>query len=164
MKDEQKPDKKRSGSNGMGKKASYSGFTKEEIEAMRERTREMKAESTRNARSNKVDNEKEVLSRIAEMPDHDRTIAERIHELIRISAPSLSPRTWYGMPAYSIDNRIICFFQSSHKFKSRYSTLGFSDKALLDDGDMWPTSFAIKDLSTAVEEKIKTLLEKAVKL
>lgn len=148
----------------MGKKASYSGFTKEEIEAMKERTREMNAESTRNSRSNKVDNEKEVLSKIAEMPDHDRVIAEKIHEIIRIRAPFLFPRTWYGMLAYSLDNRIICFFQSSDKFKSRYSTLGFSDRALLDDGDMWPTSFAIKDLSTAVEEKIKTLLEKAVKL
>lgn len=163
MKDELKQDAKGSELPGRNRKRSYSGFTREEIEAMKEHTREMKTYSTGGSRSNKADNEKEVLSRIAEMPDHDRAIAERIHELIRISAPSLSPRTWYGMPAYSLDNRIICFFQSSHKFKSRYSTLGFSDRAMLDDGDIWPTSFAIKDLSRTVEEKVKALLEKAVK-
>jgi uncharacterized protein YdhG (YjbR/CyaY superfamily) len=132
------------------------GFTAEERAAMRERAKELKAAA------GKADGEKDVLAKIAEMPKADRAMAERLHALIKASAPVLSPRTWYGMPAYAKDGKVVCFFQSAHKFKSRYATLGFSDNASLDKGDMWPTSFALKELTAAEEKKIATLVKKAV--
>jgi uncharacterized protein YdhG (YjbR/CyaY superfamily) len=139
-----------------GKKAS-TGFTAEERAAMRERAKELKG-----ARSGKADGESDVLEKIAEMPKRDRVMAERLHALVMANAPDLSPRTWYGMPAYAKDGKVVCFFQSAQKFKSRYATLGFSDKANLDKGAMWPTSFALNELSAAEEKKIVTLLKKAV--
>ena len=132
------------------------GFTKEERAAMRERARELKAAS------GKADGEAAVLAKIAEMPRADRFIAERLHALIKATAPHLSPRTWYGMPAYAKDEKVVCFFKSADKFKSRYATLGFSDKANLDEGRMWPTDFALKDLTGAEERKIRALVKKAV--
>jgi uncharacterized protein YdhG (YjbR/CyaY superfamily) len=134
------------------------GFTDEERAAMKERARELKAE----ARRGKGDGESDVLAKIAEMPKADRVIAERLHALIKASAPALLPRTWYGMPAYAKDGKVVCFFQSAHKFKSRYATFGFSDKANLDKGAMWPTSFALKELTAAEEKKIGALVKKAV--
>ena len=128
------------------------GFTDEERAAMKERAKELKAEA----------GESEVLAKIAEMPEPDRTMGERLHEIIKASAPSLSPKTWYGMPAYARDGKVVCFFQSAKKFNSRYATLGFSDKANLDDGAMWPTSFALKELSGAEEARIGALVKKAV--
>jgi uncharacterized protein YdhG (YjbR/CyaY superfamily) len=130
------------------------GFTAEERAAMRERARELKGGST--------DGESEVLAKIAEMPEHDRAMAERIHAIVKDSAPALSARTWYGMPAYAKDGKVVCFFKSAHKFKSRYATLGFSDKANLDAGDMWPTDFALMELTAAAEAKIAKLVKKAV--
>jgi hypothetical protein len=131
-----------------------SGFTAEERAAMKERAKELK--------SSKADGEGDVLAKIAEMPDEDRAMAERLHALIKNSAPDLAPRTWYGMPAYSKDGKVVCFFQSAAKFKSRYATLGFSDKANLDDGAMWPTAFALKKLTAADEKKIAALVKRAV--
>ena len=123
---------------------------------MRERAREVKA-----ARG-KADGERDVLAKIAEMPEPDRAMAERLHALIKASAPALSPRTWYGMPAYAKDGKVLCFFQSAQKFKSRYAPLGFSDEANLDEGAMWPTSFALKKLTKADEKRIGALVKKAV--
>jgi uncharacterized protein YdhG (YjbR/CyaY superfamily) len=133
------------------------GFTAEERAAMRERARELKA-----AAAGKADAESDVLARIAEMPDPDRAMAERLHALVKASAPALSPRTWYGMPAYAKDGKVVCFFQSADKFKARYATFGFSDKANLDEGAMWPTSFALKELTAAEESRIAALVKKAV--
>ncbi len=138
------------------------GFTQEERAAMRERAQELKAEARRGPRAGKADGESEVLAKIAEMPKSDRAIAERLHALIKASAPALSPRTWYGMPAYAKDGKVVCFFQSAQKFKSRYATFGFSDTANLDKGAMWPTSFALKELTAAEEKKIAALVKKAV--
>jgi uncharacterized protein YdhG (YjbR/CyaY superfamily) len=132
-------------------------FSDEEKAAMKERAKELKA-----ARGGKKDGESDVLAKIAEMPDADRVMAERLHALIKASAPDLTPRTWYGMPAYAKAGKVVCFYQSAHKFKSRYATLGFSDEANLDKGAMWPTSFALKELSAAEEKKIGTLVKKAV--
>jgi uncharacterized protein YdhG (YjbR/CyaY superfamily) len=137
------------------KKASK-GFTAEERAAMRERARELKAEKDR------VDGESDVLAKIAEMPKQDRAMAERLHAIVKASAPDLTARTWYGMPAYAKDGKVVCFFQSAQKFKTRYATVGFSDKANLDKGAMWPTSFALKELTAAEEKKIGALLKKAV--
>jgi uncharacterized protein YdhG (YjbR/CyaY superfamily) len=134
-------------------------FTDEERAAMKERAREAKAA----ARGGKANGEGDVLAKIAEMPEPDRVLAERLHEIVKATAPSLAPRTWYGMPAYARDGKVVCFFQSAHKFKSRYATLGFSDKASLDEGSMWPTSFALKELSPDVEARIRALLEQAVR-
>jgi uncharacterized protein YdhG (YjbR/CyaY superfamily) len=138
------------------------GFTDEERAAMKERARELKAEARRGSRAAKGDGESDVLAKIAEMPEADRVIAERLHALIKASAPALSPRTWYGMPAYAKDGKVVCFFQSADKFKSRYATFGFSDKANLDKGAIWPTSFALKELTAAEEKKIGALVKKAV--
>jgi uncharacterized protein YdhG (YjbR/CyaY superfamily) len=129
---------------------------------MRERARELKAQARPGARTDKADGESAVLAKIAEMPGPDRAMAERLHGLIQASAPGLSPRTWYGMPAYAKDGKVVCFFQSAQKFKSRYATFGFSDRANLDDGAMWPTSFALKELTAAEEARIGTLVKKAV--
>src|SRR5215208_4440509 len=123
-------------------------FTDEERAAMRERAKELKAEERRDPRANKkADGESAVLAKIAEMQGPDRAMAERLHEIVKASAPDLSPKTWYGMPAYAKDGKVVCFFQSAQKFNSRYATLGFSDKANLDEGAMWPTSFALKELT-----------------
>ncbi len=137
------------------------GFSAEEQAAMKERARELKAESSRGARS-KTDGESEMLAKIAEMAEPDRQMAQRLHELVKASAPELSPKTWYGMPAYALHGKVICFFQDAKKFKSRYATLGFSDAANLDEGDMWPTSFALKELTPAAEQRIAALIRKAV--
>jgi uncharacterized protein YdhG (YjbR/CyaY superfamily) len=138
------------------------GFTDEERAAMRERARERKAAARRGPRTAKADGESDVLAKIAEMPEPDRTMAERLHALIKASAPALSPRTWYGMPAYAKDGNVVCFFQSAQKFKTRYATFGFSDKANLDEGDMWPTAFALKELTAALEARIGALVKRAV--
>jgi uncharacterized protein YdhG (YjbR/CyaY superfamily) len=131
-------------------------FTDEERAAMKERARELKAEA------DKADGESAVLAKIAEMPRPDRAMAKRLHAIVKASAPALSPRTWYGMPAYAKDGKVVCFFQSAHKFKSRYATFGFNDSANLDKGAMWPTSFALKKLTAAEEAKIGALVKKAV--
>ena len=140
------------------------GFTDEERAAMKERSRELKAEARRGtrAKANKADGASDVLAKIAEMQGPDRAMATRLHAIIKASAPALSSRTWYGMPAYARDGKVVCFFQSAQKFKSRYATLGFSDEANLDEGVMWPTSFALKELTTAEEARIAILLKKAV--
>jgi uncharacterized protein YdhG (YjbR/CyaY superfamily) len=141
---------------------SAKGFTDEERAAMKERAQELKAEARRGPRADKADGESDVLAKIAAMPEPDRAMAERLHAIIKASAPALSPKTWYGMPAYAKDGKVVCFFQSAHKFKSRYATFGFNDKANLDEGGMWPTSFALKELTAAEEAKIGALVKKAV--
>jgi uncharacterized protein YdhG (YjbR/CyaY superfamily) len=132
------------------------GFTDEERAAMKERAQELKAAGRR------ADGERAVLAKIAEMPEPDRAMAERLHEIIKASAPTLEPKTWYGMPAYAKSGKVVCYFQSADKFKSRYATFGFNDDANLDEGVMWPTSFALKELTPAEEAKISALVEKAV--
>jgi uncharacterized protein YdhG (YjbR/CyaY superfamily) len=134
------------------------GFTDEERAAMRERARELNAE----ARGDKADGESTVLAKIAEMPEPDRTMAKRLHALIKASAPALSPKTWYGMPAYAKGGKVVCYFQGAHKFKSRYATFGFNDTANLDEGAMWPTAFALKELTAAAEAKVAALVKRAV--
>ncbi|MDQ3857822.1 MAG: DUF1801 domain-containing protein [Actinomycetota bacterium] len=129
---------------------------------MRERAQELKAAARRGPRAGKADGENDVLAKIADMPEPDRAMAERIHALVKASAPALSPRTWYGMPAYAKDGKVVCYFQSAEKFKSRYATFGFSDKANLDEGAMWPTSFALTELTSAEEARIGALVKKAV--
>jgi uncharacterized protein YdhG (YjbR/CyaY superfamily) len=129
---------------------------------MRERAQELKAAARRGPRAGKADGESDVLAKIAEMPEPDRAMAERLHAVVKASAPGLSPRTWYGMPAYAKDDKVVCFFQSGQKFKTRYATFGFSDKANLDKGVMWPTSFALTELTAAEEKKIGALVKKAV--
>lgn len=134
--------------------AKTKGFTAEERLAMKDRVRELKA--------GKADGESEVLAKIAAMSDRDRAMAERLHAIVRAAAPQLTPRLWYGMPAYAKDGNVVCFFQAAQKFKTRYSTFGFSDKAKLDDGNVWPTAFALKELSAADEKRIGELVQKAV--
>ena len=136
------------------------GFTNEERAAMKERAKELKAEAR--ADKDKAEGESDLLAKIAEMPEADRVIAEAIHAIVKTSAPDLSPKTWYGMPAYARDGKVVCFFQSAQKFNSRYATFGFSDTANLDDGAMWPTSFALKKLTATEEAKITRLVKKAV--
>ena len=132
------------------------GFTAEERAAMKERAQELKAEAR------KADGESALLAKVAEMPKADRALGNRLHEIVKASAPDLSPKTWYGMPAYARDDKVVFYFQSADKFKSRYATIGFSDEANLDEGAMWPTSFALKELTPAAETKIRALLKKAV--
>jgi hypothetical protein len=139
------------------KSKSADGFTAEERAAMKERSKELRA-----ARSGKGDGESDVLAKIAEMPDSDRAMGERIHAIVKAAAPDLVPRTWYGMPAYAKDGKVICFFRSAQKFKTRYATLGFSDKANLDDGVMWATDFALTKLTAAEEARITALIKQAV--
>ena len=134
-----------------------SGFTAAERAAMTERARELKAEAA------KADGEKALLEKVAEMKGTDRAMAKRLHEIITAAAPALSPKTWYGMPAYAKEGKIVCFFQSAEKFDSRYATFGFSDEANIDQGAMWPTSWALKELTAAEEKKIVTLVKKAVR-
>jgi uncharacterized protein YdhG (YjbR/CyaY superfamily) len=138
------------------RRAPTQGFTDDERAAMKERALELKMEAE------KADGEKTLLAQIAKMPTHDRAMATRLHALIKSSAPELSPKTWYGMPAYAKDGKVVCFFQSADKFKARYATFGFSDQANLDEGAMWPTSFALKELTAAAEARITALVKKAV--
>src|SRR5215204_4347077 len=137
------------------------GFTDEEKAAMKERARELKAEAR--ADKDKAQGESDVLAKIAEMSEPDRSMAGRLHEIVKASAPDLSPKTWYGMPAYAREGKIVCFFQSAEKFNARYATFGFNDTANLDEGAMWPTSFALKELTAAEEAKIAALVKKAVR-
>ena len=137
------------------------GFTDEERAAMRERAKELKAEARAN--KNKAEGESDVLAKIAEMPGPERTMAKRLHAIVKASAPALSPKTWYGMPAYANkDGKVVCFFQSAHKFSTRYASFGFSDEANLDEGTLWPVTFALKELTAAEEAKIGALVKKAV--
>jgi len=135
------------------------GFTDEERAAMKNRAKELKAEARAN--KSKVEGESDVLARIAEMQEPDRVMAERLHAIIKASAPDLSPKTWYGQPAYAKDDKVVCFFQSAQKFNTRYATLGFSDTANLDEGAMWPVAFALKELTAAGETRIAALVKKA---
>jgi hypothetical protein len=138
------------------------GFTAEERAAMKTRVQEHKAAARRGSRADKADGEREVLAKIAEMPEPDRAMAERLHVVIKAGVPALSPRLWYGMPAYAKDGKVVCFFQSAEKFKTRYATLGFSDEANLDEGAMWPIAFALTELTAADEARIGALVKKAV--
>jgi uncharacterized protein YdhG (YjbR/CyaY superfamily) len=138
------------------------GFTDEERAAMKERAQEVTAAARRGPGAGKADGEGDVLAKIAEMPPPDRAMAERLHAVITASAPALSPRTWYGMPAYEKDGKVVCHFQCAQKFKTRYATFGFSDKANLDAGAMWPTAFALKELTAEVEARIGALVKQAV--
>src|SRR5262249_8877850 len=144
--------KSRKSTTATGKKPK--GFTDEERVAMKERLQELRAD--------KADGESAVLAKIAALPQPDRAVGERLHAIVKANAPALSPKTWYGMPAYAKDGNVVCFFQSAQKFKTRYATLGFSDKANLDEGNMWPTAFALKELTAAEEVKIGALVKKAV--
>ena len=155
MKDTQKP---ASSTTGRASK----GFTDEERAAMKEHAKELSAATRRGPRAGKADGESDVIAKIAEMREPDRALAERLHAIIKASAPALSPRTWYGQPAYAKDGKIVCFFQPAQKFKTRYATLGFSDTANLDEGTMWPTYFALKELTAADEARIAALVKKAV--
>lgn len=137
------------------------GFTEAEKAAMKERAKELKAEARAN--KNREEGEKALLAAIAEMPEPDRSMATRLHEIIQDSAPELAPKTWYGMPAYARDGKVVCFFTAASKFNSRYATFGFNDAANLDEGAMWPTSFALTELTPADEKKISTLVKKAVR-
>jgi uncharacterized protein YdhG (YjbR/CyaY superfamily) len=140
----------------------YDGFTDEERGAMKERAKELKADARRGPRGKKADEESAVLAKIAEMTESDRAMAERLHAVIKVSAPDLSPKLWYGMPAYAKDGKVVCFFQNAQKFNARYATFGFNDTANLDEGAMWPTAFALTELTAADEARIAVLVKKAV--
>jgi uncharacterized protein YdhG (YjbR/CyaY superfamily) len=155
-------DKQKSAKRTAATGATSEGFTDEERAAMKEHARELKTAARRGPRAAKADGEGDVLAKIAEMPEPDRAKAERLHAIITASAPALSPRTWYGMPAYAKDGKVVCFFQSAQKFKTRYATLGFNDAANLDDGAMWPVAFAVTKLTPADEARIGALVKKAV--
>ena len=161
---ERKPAKK--GTQTSAKSTSVIGkaakFTDEELGAMKDRVKELKAGSRTGARADKADGEPAVLAKIAEMPEPDRTMGKRLHAIIQANAPALSPRLWYGMPAYARDGKVVCHFQSAQKFNTRYATLGFSDAANLDEGAMWPIAFALKELTAAEEARIAALVKKAV--
>ena len=140
----------------------FKGFTDEERVAMKERVQELKASARRGPRADKADGESAVLAKTAEMPEPDRAMGKRLHAIIKASAPVLSPRTWYGMPAYAKDGKVVCFFQSAQKFNTRYATFGFSDTANLDEGALWPVAFALKELTATEEAKIGALVKRAV--
>ena len=140
----------------------FKGFEDEERVAMKERIQELKAAARRGPRADKADGESAVLAKIAEMPEPDRAMGKRLHAIIKASAPALSPKTWYGMPAYAKDGKVVCFFQSAQKFNTRYATFGFSDTANLDEDALWPTAFALKELTAAEEAKIGALVKRAV--
>jgi uncharacterized protein YdhG (YjbR/CyaY superfamily) len=140
----------------------FEGLTDEERAAMKERTKELKAEARRGRGAGKADGERDVLAKIAELPEADRAMAERLHAIIKASAPALSPRTWYGMPAYAKDGKVVCYFTPASKFKERYATFGFNATANLDDGNMWPTAFALTELTAAEEARIGALVKQAV--
>ncbi|KND42506.1 MULTISPECIES: iron chaperone [Streptomyces] len=139
----------------------FEGFSAEERDAMKEHAQELRATARRGTRSAKADGEADVLAKIAGMADADRVLAERVHEIVRAAAPDLAPKLWYGMPAYARDGKVVCFFQSAQKFKSRYATLGFSDQARLDEGTLWPTTYALTELTAATEARIAELLRSA---
>jgi len=143
-----------------GKKSK--GFTAEERAAMKERVQELKADARRGPRAGKADGESDVLAKIAAMQGPDRAMAERLHAIVKASAPALSPRTWYGMPAYAKDGKVVCFFRDAQKFKERYATFGFNETANLDEGAMWPVAFALKKLTATEEKRISALVKKAV--
>jgi len=143
-------------------KKRYEGFTDEEKAAMQDRVQEMKTEGRRRPRAEEADGAGEVLAKIAEMPSSDRALGKRLHAVIKAAAPTLTPRLWYGMPAYAKDGKVVCHFQSAQKFKTRYATLGFSDAANLDEGALWPVAFALKELTAAEEARIGALVKKAV--
>jgi len=143
-------------------KQASEAFTDEERAAMKERAGEQRAAARRGPRAGKADGEHDVLAKIAEMQESDRAMAERLHVIVKASAPALSPKAWYGMPAYALDGKVVCFFQSAQKFKTRYATFGFSDAANLDEGAMWPTAFALEKLTAADEARIGALVKKAV--
>lgn len=153
------PEQKGKRASAAGGKAAQ-GFTAEERAAMKERARELKAEERAN--KSRAEGEGDLLAKVAEMQGSDRELAERLHALVADSAPQLMPKTWYGMPAYALDGKIVCFFQAAQKFGARYATLGFNDAARLDDGAMWPTSFALRELTPAEEQRIRELLRRAV--
>lgn len=155
MKETQESAKSTTASNKKSK-----GFTDEERAAMKARAQELKAEARAN--KNKADGETDVLAAIAAMPEPERAMAKRLHEIIKASAPALSPKTWYGMPAYARDGKVVCFYQSAQKFKTRYASFGFSDAANLDEGALWPVAFALKELTVAEEARIIALVKKAV--
>jgi len=155
-------DRKKSAKSSTAVDKTSVGFTADERAAVKEHVQELKAAARRGPGADKADGEREVLAKIAEMPERDRAIGERLHAIIKASAPALSPRTWYGMPAYAKDGNVVCFFQSGQKFKTRYATLGFSDKANLDEGAIWPTAFALMELTPAVEARIAAVVKKAV--
>jgi hypothetical protein len=158
-----KKDTQKSAKSATATKKKSKGFTEEERAAMKERAQELKADARRSgAKKSKADGEADVLAKIAEMQEPDRGMAKRLHALIKDSAPALSPRTWYGMPAYAKDGKVVCFFQSAQKFKTRYATFGFSDTANLDEGAMWPVAFALKKLTSTEEARIVALVKKAV--
>ncbi|MFF9849409.1 iron chaperone [Streptomyces litmocidini] len=140
---------------------SYDGFTEDERGAMKERAKELKASTRRGSRGAKADTEPEVLAKIAEMEDADRVLAERVHALVKENAPALTAKLWYGMPAYARDGKVVCFFQSAQKFKSRYATLGFSDQAALDEDTLWPTSYALTAMTPATEKRVAALIAQA---
>ena len=155
-------DTQKSAKSTTAKNKTSGAFTDEERAAMKERAREERATARRGPRAAKADGESDALAKIAEMRETDRAMAERIHAVIKASAPALSPRTWYGMPAYAKDGKVVCFFQSAEKFNRRYATLGFNDAANLDEGTMWPTAFALTELTAADEARIGALVKKAV--
>jgi hypothetical protein len=140
----------------------FKGFTDEERVAMKERIQELKGAARRGPRADKADGESAVLAKIAELPEPDRAMGKRLHAIIKASAPALSPRLWYGMPAYAKDGKVVCFFQSAQKFNTRYATFGFSDTANLDEGALWPVAFALKELTATGEARISALVKKAV--
>jgi uncharacterized protein YdhG (YjbR/CyaY superfamily) len=148
--------KQKKATSATGKKKRYEGFTDEEKAAMQQRVQEQKVGAA------KADGERDLLAKIAELPESDRAMAKRLHAVIKASAPSLSPTTWYGMPAYTKDGKVVCHFQAAQKFKTRYATFGFSDKANLDEGSVWPVAYALKKLTTADEARIGALVKKAV--
>jgi len=154
-----KKETKKSTASAAGK--AVKGFTHEERTAMKERLQELKAEGNASPPAGKADGESDLLAKIAQMPVSDRAMAQRLHAIVKASAPALSPRTWYGMPAYARDGNVVCFFQSAHKFKARYATFGFTDKANLDEGTLWPVAFALKKLTAAEEARIAALVKKA---
>jgi uncharacterized protein YdhG (YjbR/CyaY superfamily) len=153
--------KQTSGKTGSAAKNAV-GFTEEERSAMKEHAEELKKEQRRGKRATKADGESDVLEKIAQMEGTDRELAERLHAIVTANAPSLTPKTWYGMPAYARNGKVVCFFQSAQKFKARYASFGFNDEADLDDGAMWPTAFALREMTPAVEKQIAALVKKAV--
>jgi hypothetical protein len=157
-----KKDTQKSARNTTAINKKVEGFTDEERVAMKERLQELKAATLRGPRADKADGESAVLAKIAGMPEPDRSMGKRLHAIIKASAPALSPKLWYGMPAYARDGKVVCFFQSAHKFKMRYATFGFSDTANLDEGALWPVAFALKELTAAEEARISALVKKAV--
>src|SRR5215471_12014124 len=155
-------DKQKSAKSTTATRKRYEGFTDEERAAMKDRVQEQKVSERRGPRADQADAESDVLAKIAEMPETDRTLGERLHAVIKASVPALSPRLWYGMPAYAKNGKIVCHFQSAQKFRTRYATLGFSDEAHLDEGAVWPTAFALTKLTAADEARIVALVKKAV--